>query len=108
MALSLSRAFGAMGAEVARFDRRKAVVDPELGLMSAEDMQMANFMLPGPNMVRCAPRLTARSRQHARGPARALLSCLRLAPLQLLAAARSGCAAAARRRPRLKFRACVG
>ena len=54
MALSLSRAFGAMGAEVARFDRRKAVVDPELGLMSAEDMQMANFMLPGPNMVGCA------------------------------------------------------
>ncbi len=59
MALCLSRAFGAMGAEVARFDRRKAVVDPELGLMSAEDMQMANFMLPGPNMVGCAPRRTA-------------------------------------------------
>jgi len=53
MALSLSRAFGAMGAEASKFDRRKAAVDPELGLLSAEDMQMhANFMLPGPNMVR--------------------------------------------------------
>ena len=51
MALSLSRAFGAMGSEAAKFDRRKAVVDPELGLMSVEDVQMANFMLPGPNMV---------------------------------------------------------
>lgn len=52
MALSLSRAFGAMSAEKTKLDRRKAVVDPELGLLSAEDMQMAQFMLPGPNAVR--------------------------------------------------------
>ena len=51
MALSLSRAFGAMGAEKSKLDRRKFVADPELGLLSAEDMQMAQFMLPGPNAV---------------------------------------------------------
>jgi len=50
MALSLSRAFGAMGSEASKFDRRKTVADPELGLMSQEDISMANFMLPGPNM----------------------------------------------------------
>jgi len=52
MALSLSRAFGAMGSEASKFDRRKTVADPELGLMSQEDISMANFMLPGPNQVR--------------------------------------------------------
>ena len=54
MALSLSRAFNAMGAEASKFDRRKTVADPELGLLSVEDVQMANFMLPGPNMVRAS------------------------------------------------------
>jgi len=52
MALSLSRAFGAMGTEKSKFDRRKVVADPELGLLSAEDMAMAQFMLPGDNQVR--------------------------------------------------------
>ena len=41
-----------MGAEKSKLDRRKFVADPELGLLSAEDMQMAQFMLPGPNAVR--------------------------------------------------------
>ena len=52
MALSLSRAFGAMGTEKSKFDRRKVVADPELGLLSSEDMAMAQFMLPGDNQVR--------------------------------------------------------
>lgn len=62
MALSLGRAFGALGAEASRFDRRKNTVDPELGLLSAEDMQIANFMLPGPNMVRAPGGICMRPR----------------------------------------------
>jgi len=52
MALSLSRAFGAMGSEASKFDRHKTVADPELSLMSQEDISMAKFILPGPNQVR--------------------------------------------------------
>jgi len=82
MALSLSRAFGAMGAEAARFDRRRAVVDPELGLMSAEDVQLANFMLPGSNTVRAATRHGERGARAARARAHRTRRTPRTAPLQ--------------------------
>lgn len=50
MALSLSRAFSAMSDQASKFDRRnKGVADPELGLMSAEDLCLREFMLPGAN-----------------------------------------------------------
>ena len=57
MALSLSRAFGAMGSEASKFDRRKTVADPELGLMSQEgsrgsDVRRTTGQLTAPTKVR--------------------------------------------------------
>jgi hypothetical protein len=92
MALSLSRAFSAMSDQASKFDRRnKGVADPELGLMSAEDLCLREFMLPGANTVR-----GARPLLHPHAPHRTWCMCSRrrkALPAELYCAGSRACAA---------------
>ena len=93
MALSLSRAFSAMSDQASKFDRRnKGVADPELGLMSAEDLCLREFMLPGANTVR-----GARPLLHPHAPQRTWCMCSRrrrkALPAELYRAGSRACAA---------------